>query len=601
MPFLGEDPTIVVGSEVASPLSAADMAQVPVVLAEAQAVSAEVTHLEELLATTDATPAEQQALRDKLATLTSLAEQVAFLAQDVASRDREIARLRSEADRKQAILDSMRSGVSGLGGKKPYPVTVPYVDVTDPALPKWNVKGAPHRAAQIASGARNVNFLPAQGEWVFASRDNGDGDVYQGDARPALSQQFACPSSGNWSTGKQNFYPEIKARLLAAGQISECQTSFASPIEVLSTEGVRDFARNPAGATTCLTDQRLEPTPWFGSFVRMAPSGNKTGFVLQQLGVKYIEPTADADYNTRAWLDAGMPGDMWVCLHDRDTGFSHLLSEVSSGFKQVLKNPYVSAVLLSVLAPNPLVYAMIARAFLTGREDDMSRTFTRALAAGAIVPGYGPIAAVIAPRQTQRFLATATEEMFFTVPGFSSLVVYAETNKRRRDALKVELTRKQAAFYEKYKIGLVVRVVSAAISLVVAIVTLGTTAPALAAALALLNVALSVWEAAYQAEVAINSLQIIERQLIAQGAADLAAFDQAYRDLVALNAGLDAEIARLCGSYTGTSSEVLKMCGRPVSEKQASPSGLPVDMNSETLALIGLAVAVGVSLFSRRK
>lgn len=573
--------SLVVGSPSVAPLPEDQHALVEPTLAEVKQVSSDIASMEAALAAPPETPAQATLLTQRLAALQDVAERVRSLASAPVQRAADLAALKETARQKQVEADALKASLSGLGGETLYPSAIPYVDVSNPATPRWNVVGNPGAAADIAAGRQGVQFMEEPG-WVLASKDNQPGNVFdQPHLRPVFSQLMACPTSETWAPGKRKV-SNVRQRLVADGLVTECESRFVSPVPAHYDANNRVVGPNgqpvtpgsyPEVSSTCGAGPRYAPQLVIDqdtlSIVRKGSSASPFSYT----GVRYLQANASTDFNTQRWLEAGAPDELWVCVHDVETGWPHLMSEIGNGIKAALQNPYVAGAIAAVFVPAPL----IIREFANGHGDDMARTLARVLSSGMIVPGFGPVLAVVAPKDTQRFLETATSELFFTVPGFSSLVIYSELNKQKRDALRIKLTKKQAEFYAKYKIGIVIQVVTAAIAIAATIITAGAAAPAAALALTILNTAISVTDALYQAEIAMNSLTIMEKSLKAQNAAELAAYDQAYRDLAALIAGLDQQIADLRSKGAKTI--------------QSAPAGLP------TPGVFGFAAAILLGLF----
>ena len=228
-----------------------------------------------------------------------------------------------------------------------------------------------------------------------------------------------------------------------------------------------------------------------------------------------------------------------------------------SAIDNVLQNPYVAgaAIIMTAGAAAPIaasaIYGampgMVAPAALAAqtamstkviydlsRGDELSDDLARMIVGGVLVPGFGPIAAILLPQQANAFLQKATAEVFYTVPGFTSLVAHAEENDRKRRELRALFVRRQQRMWNDYGLGIVVQVLTEALSLAAKILAATGIGMAVVPILKAAELAVTTYGLAYQIEMAINGAAVVKRQVEEAYATEIDALKQAVAEYEAL-------------------------------------------------------------------
>jgi hypothetical protein len=445
--------------------------------------------------------------------------------------DAQVDALSAEAVRKADLATRMAQGLSGLSGEENAAI-IPYLDAGGEGRePSWQATGQHDFPGQLARGEKALRLFESP-KWILASVNN-DGTRAREAWRPAKSQFMACQRSGSGRSDERqlDLRAEVEQAMIGAGLIRR--------VGVRENEPGAHMGWNPLPPP-----DETKPAFCESAWEAMWIDRNRGGLQRFTIGPTWLEPTGAgmADYTTMRWLNDGCPGVFWACYHRNESTWERLTREAGQVVGKVLNSPAFAAVMIVVTygaytaaaaaggpagaiaqagstgsratalipgasggaiapgVPNALVQWGVNAQVIHRLVDDpgaLSRDLARMIASGVLVPGYGPVAALILPDATNAFLQQATAEVFFTVPGYSSLVAHAEENKAKRRQLRAEFSRLQARFLERN--AQIVQIVQLVLQVAGAILSFTPLAP-LGIALNGLSISISVAQAALQLE-----------------------------------------------------------------------------------------------------
>jgi hypothetical protein len=246
----------------------------------------------------------------------------------------------------------------------------------------------------------------------------------------------------------------------------------------------------------------------------------------------------------------------WSCyVHRRSK-----TAQFTKGISKVFKNPYVAGALIILtygamapallavpIAGPALVFAVPGKVvydLARGKGEDLSRDFTRMVAAGLFVPGIGPVAAMFFPKYVNRVLQKLTAEAFFTIPGYASLVAHAETNKKKRKELREKFGKRINKLFEKYHLGTVIDIL-VIVAQVIGTILLIPPFTLIGLAIIAISAIVQISVAALKLEGAILAMRSIEEDFAQALTDEQAIYDEQYETFLKEMRDLDAEIAAL--------------------------------------------------------